>query len=235
MIRDLVIIKDGVPLLAKNLSNSQKGIFAKENDLIMLSGFFSALNSFSDQFEQLGAISELKLSKNNLKLSFLNDKSVQNLVYLATFDDDSNTIDVRSFLKTVSRSFINRYGINEIKKWAGRREMFETFEEVVDEFLEEEDYEGNEANSYHKTEQLLKSHDILNENVPNYYHYIPRFKMSTKINPEHYLTGQSSYEVFNKIDGIKTISQIANELKMNEERVYAISKNLIKYGFISLS
>ncbi len=235
MIRDLVIIKDGVPLLAKNLSNSQKGLFSKENDLIMLSGFFSALNSFSDQFEDLGSIKELKLSKNNLKLSFLNDRSVQNLVYLATFDKDSNSVDVRSFLKSVSKSFINRYGINEIKKWAGRREMFETFEEVVDTFLEEEDYEGNGTSTYNEPEQLLKSHDILSENVPKYYHYIPRFKVSTKINPEHYLTGESSYKVFNKIDGIKSISQIANELQMKEERVYAISKNLIKFGFISFS
>jgi hypothetical protein len=235
MIRDLVIIKDGVPLLAKNLSNSQKGIFAKENDLIMLSGFFAALNSFSDQFDELGSIKELKLSKNNLKLSFLNDNSIQNLVYLATFDNESSSVDVRSFLKSVSKSFVNRYGINEIKKWAGRREMFETFEEVVDNFLEEEDDDGNETNTYTNTEQLLESHEILHENIPNYYRYIPRFKISMKINPEQYLTGESSYKVFNKIDGIKCISQIANELKMNEERVYAISKNLIKFGFISFS
>lgn len=235
MIRDLVIIKDGVPLLAKNLSNSQKGIFAKENDLIMLSGFFSALNSFSDQFEDLGSIKELKLSKNNLKLSFLNDRSVHNLVYLATFDDDSNTVDVRSFLKSVSKSFVNRFGIDQIKKWAGRREMFETFEEVVDNFLEEEDCEGYETITYNNAEQLLNSKKPIIHNVPNYYHYVPRFKISTKINPEHYLTGESSYKVFNKIDGMKSISQIANELKMNEQRVYAISKNLIKFGFISLT
>lgn len=236
MIRDLVIIKDGVPLLAKNLSNSQKGIFAKDNDLIMLSGFFSALNSFSDQFEALGSIKELKLSRNNLKLSFLNDREIQNLVYLATFDSSSNSVDVRSFLKNVSKSFVNRFGIDQITKWAGRREMFETFEDSLDNFLEEEeDIEGNEPNFYNKTEQHQNSQIKLDKNVPEYHNYVPRFKISTKINPEHYLTGESSYKVFNRIDGMKSISQIAEELQMDEERVYAISKNLIKYGFISLS
>lgn len=234
MIRDLVIIKDGVPLLAKNLSNSQKGIFAKENDLIMLSGFFSALNSFSDQFEDLGSIKELKLSKNNLKLSFLNDRDVQNLVYLATFDGN-NSVDVRRFLKSVSKSFVNRFGIDQIKKWAGRREMFETFEDIVDNFLEEDVDEGNETNVCNSAEQLLSSKNKIDENIPDFYNYVPCFKISTKINPEHYLTGESSYNVFNKIDGTKSISQIADELKMDEERVYAISKNLIKFGFISLS
>ncbi|MFX1443369.1 MAG: hypothetical protein ACFFHV_08150 [Promethearchaeota archaeon] len=233
MIKDLVIIKDGVPLLAKNLSNSQKGIFTKDNDLIMLSGFFSALNSFSDQFEELGSIKELKLSKNNLKLSFLNDTNVQNLVYLATFDNTSNSGDVRSFLKNVSKGFVNRFGIDQIKKWAGRREMFETFEDVIDNFLENDEDAGEEIQIYNPPKELSNSKNL--ENVPDYFNYVPQFKTSKNINPEHYLTGETSCIVFNKINGKKSISQIAEELKMDEERVYAISKNLIKFGFISLS
>ena len=235
MIRDLVIIKDGVPLLAKNLSNSQKGIFTKDNDLIMLSGFFSALNSFSDQFEELGSIKELKLSKNNLKLSFLNDSNVQNLVYLASFDNSSNTVDVRKFLRNVSQGFVNRFGIDQIKKWAGRREMFETFEEIIDNYLENDEDRESETSFCNSAEQPLSSKNKINQNIPDYYNYVPRFKISTNINPEHYLTGESSCKVFNKIDGKKSISQIAEELKIDEERVYAISKNLIKFGFISFS
>ena len=111
--------------------------------------------------------------------------------------------------------------------------MFETFEDIVDNFLEEE--EGNETKYYNTTEQLLSSKNKIDDNIPDYYNYVPCFKISTKINPEHYLTGESSYNVFNKIDGTKSISQIADELKMDEERVYAICKNLIKFGFISLS
>ena len=233
MIRDLAIIKDGVPLLAKNLSNSQKGIFSKENDLIMLSGFFSALNSFSDQFEDLGSIKELKLSKNNLKLLFLNDNSVQNLVYLASFDKSSNSIDVQSFLKRVSKSFIHRFGVDQIKKWAGRRERFETFEEIVEKFFEEEDCRVNDTKSYNKTEQLLNPKDKFEGNFREYYNFIPTLKISKKIDPSKYLTGDKPLDVFNQINGEKSIDQIAHELKMNQERVHAICKSLIKFGFIS--
>ena len=66
MISDILIIKDGLPLISANLTNS-KNIFSQEDNLLMISGFFSALNSFSDSFEELGSISELKLSKNDLK------------------------------------------------------------------------------------------------------------------------------------------------------------------------
>ena len=234
MIRDLVIIKDGVPLLSKNLSNYEKSVFAEENDLIMLSGFFSALNSFGNQFKNLGSISELKLSNSNLKLSFLSDTKIQNMVYLATYDENSNSIDVKRFLNNVSHDFTTRFGADQIKKWAGRREIFESFEEIVDNLVED-DGKGYKNYTNNKEIQDLDPEQDIPQKYPNYYGYIPRFKISTKINPENYLTGESAHHVFNKIDGIKSISQIAEELNMEKERIYAICKNLIKFGFISLS
>ena len=234
MIRDLVIIKDGVPLLSKKLCNYEKSVFAQENDLIMLSGFFSALNSFGNQFKNLGSISELKLSNSNLKLSFLNDTNIQNMVYLATFDENSNSIDVKRFLKHVSQGFSKRFGAEQIIKWAGRREIFESFEDVVEDLLEDDDKDYINYNT-HESTPFLDSESKLNQKIPDFYYFIPYFKISTKINPEHFLTGESAYNVFNKIDGIKSISQIAEDLDMEKERVYAICKNLIKFGFIAFS
>jgi len=49
MIHDFLIIKDGLPLLFKNFSIT-KNIFSEADSLILVSGFFSALNSFSDSF-----------------------------------------------------------------------------------------------------------------------------------------------------------------------------------------
>ena len=233
MIRDLIIIKDGVPLLSKNLSNSQKSIFSKQDDLILLSGFFSALNSFSDHFQNLGSISELKLSNSNVKLSLMNDNNIQNMVYLATYDENSNSVDVKRFLKNVSQGFVKRFGMDQITKWCGRIEKFEEFEDIIENFIEDDD-KGNEAYFNNNTGQFLNSESRIKEDIPDYYNYIPCFKTSTKINPKHYLTGESSYKVFNKIDGMKSISQIANELNLDEERIYAICKNLIKFGFISI-
>ena len=107
MICDVIIIKDGLPLFSKNLSNSNiKNLLSHEDNLIMISGFFAALNSFSDSFEDLGTISELKLSNNNLKLSFLKDSNVPDLIYLATYDEKSDLINAQQFLKNISNKFV---------------------------------------------------------------------------------------------------------------------------------
>ena len=116
MIHDFLIIKDGLPLLFKNFSSS-KNIFSQADSLLLVSGFFSALNSFSDSFEDLGTISELKLSNNDLKLSFLKDSSIPNLLYIATYDEKSKAINVLRILRKVSRTFLQKFNINEILNW----------------------------------------------------------------------------------------------------------------------
>ena len=107
MICDVLIIKDGLPLLSKSFTNSSnvKNMFSEIDNLIMVSGFFSALNSFSDSFEDLGTISELKLSNNNLKLSFLKDPNIPELIFLATYDKNSELKNVQKFLSKISNLF----------------------------------------------------------------------------------------------------------------------------------
>jgi len=80
----------------------------------MVSGFFSALNSFSDSFEELGTISELKLSNNDLKLSFLKDSSIPNVIYIATYDEKSKPVNVLRILRKLSRTFIQKFSIDAI-------------------------------------------------------------------------------------------------------------------------
>jgi hypothetical protein len=66
----------------------------------------------------------------------------------------------------------------------------------------------------------------------NYTDFIPSLKVSKKINPKYYLTGDSCLEVFNQINGKKTILEIAKNLNVNPELVFNICKNLIKLGFV---
>ena len=103
-----------------------------------MSGFFSALNSFSDQFDNLGTISELKLSNNNCRLSFLKDPYVPNLVYLATFDENSKGVNVQRVLRKLSHNFLRQYNVQQILNWRGRKNTFIEFEETITEFIEEE-------------------------------------------------------------------------------------------------
>jgi hypothetical protein len=254
MICDFAIIKDGLPLLYKcynDVSNSRT-LFAEEDNLIMISGFFSALNSFSDSFEDLGTISELKLSNNKLKVSFLKDLSVPNLIYLATHDENSTGIRVQQVLKRISQNFLQQYSVNQILEWRGKKDSFQAFEEVVKTYIKEEEYENNEKETNENVNDLLSSLGIklddsistepinnnveeIYENTPEYYNFIPVFTIAKKINPKFYLTGETSHKIYYQIDGKKSIKQIAEQLGLEPQKVYNTSKNLIKLGFISLS
>ncbi len=249
MIHDFLIIKDGLPLLFKNFSSS-KNIFSQDDTLLLVSGFFSALNSFSDSFEDLGTISELKLSNNDLKLSFLKDSSIPNLLYIATYDEKSKAINVLRILRKVSRTFLQKFNINEILNWSGRTNAFKSFDYVLERFKKEE-LEDSESGFKERIVELFKFvEEKLNEesnlyalkgkldpppDLPHYCNQIPRFTITKKINPKYFLTGETSCKVFYQINGKKSIEQIAKSLDLEYSQVYNISKNLIKLGFISLS
>jgi len=252
MIRDLIIIKDGLPLFSKSFMTTLKAnnVFSQSDNLVMISGFFTALNSFSDSFEDLGMISELKLSNNDLKLSFLKDSDIPNMIYLATYDEKSNSVNVQKTLKKISRTFLKKYSMNKIMNWNGEMDYFRSFEEILEFFIEDDDEESeiirdeqytvdfnqteiltNQFNNKRKTNAEL----VVSNKNPEYYDFTPQISCSIQINPKHYLTGDLSHKVFNKINGESTIVQISKELNVECSQVYNICKNLIKLGFITLN
>jgi hypothetical protein len=248
MICDVIIIKDGLPLFSKNFSDSNiNHLLSQEDNLIMVSGFFSALNSFSDSFESMGTISELKLSNNNLKLSFLKDSNIPDLIYLATYDNKSGLKDVQQFLHRISNFFLKEYSIDQISTWNGKLDYFKPFENIVNQFLDDEkrkkqfqtndkifDFFNSFVDDDIKPLEVKKEVEIARE-IPEFYEYIPNFTSSKKVNPKYYLTGESSCKVYEKINGQRSINQIANHLNLNQNQVYSVCKNLIKLGFISFN
>ncbi|MHA1255602.1 MAG: hypothetical protein ACTSPS_08400, partial [Promethearchaeota archaeon] len=149
---------------------------------------------------------------------------------------------------------LKKYNINEITNWAGRVDAFKSFEQIINNYVEDE----KEENELHFNEKVVNLFDDIKEKIndynsipevkfesiskieeikinknPDYYNVIPILKISKKIDPSKYLTGDKPLDVFNQINGEKSIDQIAHELKMNQERVHAICKSLIKFGFIS--
>ncbi|MCK4780056.1 MAG: hypothetical protein KAT57_07710, partial [Candidatus Lokiarchaeota archaeon] len=161
----------------------------------MISGFFSALNSFSDSFEDLGTISELKLSNNKLMLSFLKDSNVPDLIYLATYDEKSELINAQQFLKNVSNKFVKEFSLDQISNWNGKLDYFKPFENIVQRILDEENRKKQEQannkifdffNSFVEEERtsLTPKKEIENiEEIPEFYDYIPIFTTSKRINP----------------------------------------------------
>ncbi|MFX0035147.1 MAG: hypothetical protein ACFE9I_05855 [Candidatus Hermodarchaeota archaeon] len=247
MICDVIIIKDGLPLFSMNSSNSNiKDLLSQEDNLIMISGFFSALNSFSDSFEDLGTISELKLSNNNLKLSFLKDSDIPDLIYLATYNNNSELKSVQDFLKNISNVFSKEFTVNQITNWNGKLDYFKSFEKKINQFFEEEKKKSETQDSNKifeffnsfvqedsETSQSKVQKDS-NERNPEYCEYVPYFTTSKKINPKYYLTGDCSCKIYEQINGRNSINQIANNLNLEHHQVYNVCKNLIKMGFIKL-
>ena len=248
MIHDFLIIKDGLPLLFKNFSIA-KNIFSEADSLLMVSGFFSALNSFADSFEDLGTISELKLSNNDLKLSFLKDSSIPNLIYIATYDEKSKPVNVLRILRKLSRTFILKFSIDAILNWKGNTNAFKSFENILEAFVEEElndsdtEFKERVVDLFKSVEERLNEESNLQAlrskldpppNLPPYCNQIPRFTTLKKINPKYYLTGETSHKVFYQIDGQKSIRQITEKLDLKHVQVYNICKNLVKLGFIGL-
>ncbi|MHA1374924.1 MAG: hypothetical protein ACTSR7_11560 [Promethearchaeota archaeon] len=215
----------------------------------MISGFFTALNSFSDSFEDLGTISELKLSNNDLKLSFLKDNSIPNLIYLATYDDTSKAVNVQRVLRKISKTFLMKYNINQILNWSGRVNAFKSFDEILENYQYEE-IEENDLSFKERVMDLFKNvEEKLNEesnlialrednrkspNVPEYCIQVPKSVSSLNINPKHYLTGEISHKVFNRINGESSIEKIAELVGCSHKNVFNICKNLIKLGFITM-
>jgi len=248
MIHDFLIIKDGLPLLFKNFSIA-KNIFSEADSLLMVSGFFSALNSFADSFEDLGTISELKLSNNDLKLSFLKDSSIPNLIYIATYDEKSKPVNVLRILRKLSRTFILKFSIDAIVNWKGNTNAFKSFENILEAFVKEElnesdtEFKERVVDLFKSVEERLNEESNLQAlrskldpppNLPPYCNQIPRFTTLKKINPKYYLTGETSQKVYYQIDGQKSIRQITEKLDLKHVQVYNICKNLVKLGFIGL-
>ncbi len=247
MICDVLIIKDGLPLLSKSFSNSSKvkSMFSELDNLIMISGFFSALNSFSDSFEDLGTISELKLSNNNLKLSFLKDSNISDLIFLATFDKDSDLKSVQRFLKQISALFLGTFNLNQIATWNGKLDNFKSFESIIEQQINEEEIKNQNHDdekafdwlTSFETDNRVKIRESTEENKPNpeYYNIIPSFVGSSSINAKNYLTGDTSIRIFENIDGKRTIDILTKKLNIEQRKVYNICKNLVKMGFISFN
>ncbi|MGQ4875876.1 MAG: hypothetical protein ACP6IY_17565 [Promethearchaeia archaeon] len=244
MIRDLVIIKDGMPLLTKSFSG-QDSPFKKTDNLIMLSGFFTAINSFSDQFEGLGSVSELRLSNaEDMKISFLRDPSLPNLIYVATFDDQSKSVNVQRALRKISKTFIKKYNIEKILNWRGRKDTFKAFEEVLEQYIIEEKEESEKnfkekvITLFNNVKEKLEEDDETKKSLnathkPEFFDLIPIPKIKGKINPKYYISGKKSLQILSCVDGSKTIEEISKELKIAPEEIFKVCKNLVKLGFLS--
>ncbi len=215
MIKDIFIVKDGLPILSEHNKKDTQALNNDDN-LILISGFLSAIDSFSTQFKGFGNISELKLS-NDLKLSFLRDNRINDLVYVATSDTKTDDHKVRKVLRKISSSFSNRYNTQMLEKWQGRSSYFKEVKEELSKIVSEE-------------EQPKKT-VMTNENKIS--EVKPILKIDLNSNPERFITGEKALNIVKYINGKNTIAIIAGELNYEQSDVFNICKNLMKMSLIS--
>ncbi|TFF85337.1 MAG: hypothetical protein EU518_01355 [Promethearchaeota archaeon] len=252
MIRDVLIIKDGLPMFSRNFTD-RRNFISDQNNLILVSGFLSALNSFSEEFDDLGSIKELKLSNSNFRLAFLKNNTIPNLIFLASFDEETNSVNVQRFLKKMSYTFLKKYNISKIIDWDGRSNIFDSFTGIVRKYIQDEENEDDRDFKYKvvdlfkEIQEKIEEKPEINSNIADNSKYskkkqenskfrkiIPILKITKNFNPDFYLTGNLSKKLLNQINGNKTICDLAEELNISEENVHKTCKNLIKMGFIDL-
>jgi len=252
MIRDVLIIKDGLPMFSRNFTD-RRNFISDQNNLILVSGFLSALNSFSEEFDDLGSIKELKLSNSNFRLAFLKNNTIPNLIFLASFDEETNSVNVQRFLKKMSYTFLKKYNISKIIDWDGRSNIFNSFTEIVRKYIQDEekeddiDFKYKVVDLFKEIQERIEEKPEINSNIAENNSYskkkqenskfrkvIPVLKIPKNFNPDFYLSGNLSKKLLNQINGNKTVCDLAEDLNISEENVHKICKNLIKMGFINL-
>ena len=239
MIKDIFIIKDGIPLLTDHCPETNGFADNKDNE-IMISGFFSALDSLSDQFKNFGTINELKLS-NDLKLSFMRDPRIDNLIYIASTDTKNKEYPVKKILKKISNSFSNKYNSRMLEKWSGKRSEFKEFrQELAKIYKENEDIEDTQIV---KEKQVVETNEIVEDNQlavdsnssqsHKYSSAKPLLRIKSNIDIKQFLTGKKALNIVKEINGNSSISDISEKLQYEEKDVFNICKNLMKMGLIT--
>ncbi|MGC9780773.1 MAG: hypothetical protein HZR80_16140 [Candidatus Heimdallarchaeota archaeon] len=120
MIQNLIIIKDGTTLLNDNFGNCH----SLNSNPILLSAFFEALISFSEEFEQ-GTLEQLKFENTNV--NFLKSNG---LLYILVSDTSDRMQTIRSKLKKIARLFNEKFG-NTVKDFTGEITSFSQFKNTL--------------------------------------------------------------------------------------------------------
>jgi hypothetical protein len=120
MIQNLIIIKDGATLLSENFGSCHN----LHGNPILLSGFFDALISFSEEFEQ-GSLDQLKFK--NSSVNFLKSDG---LLYIIVSDLEDSLSDNTTKLKKIARLFFGEYG-KYLVDFSGEITSFDDFKETL--------------------------------------------------------------------------------------------------------
>jgi hypothetical protein len=116
MLQNLIIIKDGSTLFNESFGDCHQ----LTSNPLLLSGFFEALLSFADEFEQ-GKLEYITFQ--NAQVYFITKKRI---IFVAIFDKKDRISTVKKNMKIITSEFFNQFHIN-LTKFNGNINVFYDF------------------------------------------------------------------------------------------------------------
>jgi len=133
-----------------------------QDQVTMISGFFSAINSFAKKVGNFGDMKELKM--NNIKFSFYRPNDCDYLLFVGASDTNLSQNIIQSVLKNVSSEFLRIFPDVLHPIWNGKTDKFKNFKPIIKRIMHE--FELNYIDSLH-TENKVSPKNIAEFRIRN--------------------------------------------------------------------
>ncbi len=163
--------------VSKILTNENSPL-DKEDRITMISGFFSAINSFIKTIVNYGEISELKMT-NDIKFSFFKPKNAIDLLFVGSSDCAVEQSMIKSLLSKISSEFVRKFPVIKGKKWSGETNMFQKFDENLSDIIKTSEMDNNRKNEEEKY-PIEKLKLALQSNKPSFFEILENLKSNPR-------------------------------------------------------
>ena len=222
MLNDLFILKNGLPIFTRNecLYDSSQG---NEDQITMISGFLSAINSFANNVDNLGNMKEMKME--DVSFLFFKPPNDNNLLFVgASKGKDIQGPMVEAMLQKISSAFIRRFPFITTNKWDGETEIFKDFDNILENIMK-----------HKETMKQLNAPECVGGNISKFDASLVPYKRIKKIFEQgiyDLFSSNDSKLVFQQIDGTKSLETISETTDVPLNRVYSLCKSFIKMGLV---
>ena len=221
MLNDLFILKNGLPIFTRNECLYDDNSRASEDQITMISGFLSAINSFANNVDTLGNMKEMEME--DVSFLFFKPPNDNNLLFVgASKGKDIQGTMVEAMLKKISSAFIRRFPFITENRWDGETEVFKDFENILEKII-------------HHKDSLDNPQECVGGNISKFDAALVPYKRIKKIYERgiyDLFSSNDSKMVFQAIDGVKDMETIGEETDVALTRVYSLCKSFIKMGLV---
>ena len=213
-VKSVYVLKNGLPVFTKefgNLSTARSG----DNEMLV-SGFLTALSSFLKDMQEYGEMRSL-VTSTNTRFTFYQADS---LLFVACTDGSLSEPSVERFLRRTCMTFMHSFGKHALSSNTINTKEYAGFGSVLErEVLSKELRCTGERKTISSTKEIP---------VPTM--LIP----AERVRDEFGFSDAIHDSIIQYIDGNTDVSGIARLSNVNEERVHATLRYLVKQGVVQM-